>query len=64
MNTDKKDEKILNHSENDTQLAKVTIYVDANIIHEAETFGIDWINDEILAFIKDTNAKEIRLIKS
>lgn len=64
MNTDKKDEKMLNHSENDTQLAKVTIYVDANIIHEAETFRIDWINDEILAFIKDTNAKEIRLIKS
>lgn len=64
MNTDKKDEKMLNHSKNDTQLAKVTIYVDANIIHEAETFGIDWINDEILAFIKDTNAKEIRLIKS
>lgn len=64
MNTDKKDEKMLNHSDNDTQLAKVTIYVDANIIHETETFGIDWINDEILAFIKDTNAKEIRLIKS
>ena len=64
MKTDKKDEKMLNHSENDTQLAKVTIYVDANIIHEAETFRIDWINDEILAFIKDTNAKEIRLIKS
>ena len=64
MNTNKKDEKMLNHSENDTQLAKVTIYVDANIIHEAETFRIDWINDEIVAFIKDTKAKEIRLIKS